>query len=99
MHFHGNSIFSGCYYLKANQQSAELIFEKAEINTHPYFAIAAKQDNMFNSNRMNFGVESGICYLFPSNVKHGYEAENHGGERISLAFNIMLGGIGEFYKM
>lgn len=99
MHFHGNSVISGCYYLKANQQSAPLSFEKSEMNTNPYIAIAPRKSNMFNANRMTFAVDSGLCYLFPSNILHGYETKNQGGERVSLAFNVMLGGIGGFYKL
>lgn len=99
MHYHGNSIISGCYYLKANKDSAPLWFEKAEMNSHPYIAIASKKPNMFTANRIPCPVSTGTCYLFPSQIKHGYETENQGGERISLAFNVMLSGIGLFYRV
>jgi len=39
------------------------------------------------------------CYLFPSQLCHGYEVPTRGGERISLALNVMLAGIGLFYKL
>lgn len=100
MHFHGNSIVSGVYYLKADpQKSAPLMFEKPEINTQPYIAIAAKQQTIFTANRIAYPSETGTCYLFPSQIKHGYETPSQGGERISLAFNVMLNGIGLFYRM
>ncbi len=100
MHFHGNSVVSGVYYLQADpKQSAPLMFEKLELNTSPYLAIATKKQNIFTANRIAYPSETGICYLFASNLKHGYETPSQGGERISLAFNVMLSGVGLFYKV
>jgi len=100
LHTHGNSIVSGVYYLKADpRRSAPLMFEKAEGSSFPYLAVAAKEQTIFTANRMAYPSESGICYLFPSHIKHGYETPSSGGERISLAFNVMLTGIGLFYRM
>lgn len=100
MHFHGNSVVSGVYYLKADpKQSAPLMFEKPEINTSPYLAIATKKQNIFTANRIAYPSETGTCYLFPSQIRHGYETPSQGGERISLAFNVMLSGVGLFYKV
>jgi len=100
LHTHGNSIVSGVYYLKADpRRSAPLMFEKAEGSSFPYLAVAAKEQTIFTANRMAYPSESGICYLFPSHIKHGYETPSSGGERISLAFNVMLTGIGLFYRV
>lgn len=100
MHFHGNSVVSGVYYLRADpKQSAPLMFEKPELNTSPYLAIATKKQNIFTANRIAYPSETGTCYLFASNIRHGYETPSQGGERISLAFNVMLSGVGLFYKV
>ncbi len=100
MHYHGNSVVSGVYYLQADpKQSAPLMFDKAEINTQPYLAIAAREQTLFTANRVAYPSETGIAYLFPSQILHGYEMPTRGGERISLAFNVMLDGIGLFYKL
>ncbi|GER06312.1 hypothetical protein GCM10007972_00490 [Iodidimonas muriae] len=100
MHFHGNSVVSGVYYLKADRkQSAPLMFEKPEINTSPYLAITTKQQTIFTANRIAYPSETGLCYLFPSQIRHGYETPTQGGERISLAFNVMLSGVGSFYRI
>lgn len=99
MHTHGNSIVSGVYYLQAGNKNAPLIFEKTEANSAPYFAIAAREQTLYNSNRMALPPESGTCFLFPSNIRHGYDIPNQGEDRISLAFNVMLTGIGRFYKV
>ena len=99
MHFHGNSIVSGVYYLKADaRQSSPLCFDKPEINTQPYIAIAAREQTVLTANRMAFPAATGVAYLFPSQLRHGYETPTR-GERISLAFNVMLTGIGLFYKL
>lgn len=99
MHFHGNCVVSGVYYLQASQDNAPLIFEKTELNTSPYLAVAPREQTLYNANRMAFPAEAGACYLFPSQIKHGYDVPNQGAERISLAFNVMLSGIGLFYKV
>ncbi|MDE2154996.1 MAG: hypothetical protein KGJ32_03750 [Xanthomonadaceae bacterium] len=100
MHYHGNSVVSGAYYLKADAtQSAPLMFDKPELNTQPYIAIATREQTLFTANRIAYPSSTGTAYLFPSHLRHGYEAPNRGGERISLAFNVMLGGIGLFYKL
>lgn len=100
MHYHGNSVVSGVYYLQADpKRSAPLMFDKAEVNTQPYIAIAAREQTLFTANRVAYPSETGTAYLFPSHILHGYEMPTQGGERISLAFNVMLGGIGLFYKL
>ena len=99
MHYHGNSVVSGVYYLYSSRSNSPLIFEKTEVNTSPYLAIAPREQTLYNANRMAFPAESGVCYLFPSNVKHGYDVPNQGGTRVSIAFNVMLNGIGLFYQI
>ena len=99
MHTHGNSIVSGVYYLQASSNNAPLIFEKTEANSAPYFAIAPREQTLYNSNRMALPPKSGTCFLFPSNIRHGYDIPNQGKDRISLAFNVMLTGLGRFYQM
>ncbi|GAB4124885.1 MAG: hypothetical protein Kow00104_09470 [Rhodothalassiaceae bacterium] len=100
MHYHGNSVVSGVYYLKADPKlSAPLMFEKPEMNSAPYIAIASKKQTIFTANRIAYPSETGTCYLFPSQIRHGYETPSQGGERISLAFNAMLSGVGSFYRI
>lgn len=99
MHRHGNSVISGVYYLQADRNNAPLMFEKTEINTSPYLAIASREQTIYNANRVAFPAKSGICFLFPSNIHHGYDIPNKGGERVSLAFNVILNGIGQFYHL
>lgn len=99
MHLHGNSVVSGVYYLQASSENTPLIFEKSEINTSPYLAIAPQEQTLYNANRMALPVKSGVCFIFPSNIRHGYDIPNKGEERVSLAFNVMLNGIGQFYRV
>jgi uncharacterized protein (TIGR02466 family) len=100
MHYHGNSIVSGVYYLKADaKRSSPLIFEKPELNTHPYIAIATREQTLFTANRMAYPSSTDVAYLFPSQLRHGYDVPTMDDERVSLAFNVMLSGIGSFYKL
>ncbi len=100
MHTHGNSVVSGVYYLKADPKlSAPLVFEKPELSTFPYIAVATTRHTIFTANQAAFPSETGTAYLFPSQLSHGYEIPSRSGERISLAFNVMLTGIGLFYRL
>lgn len=99
MHYHGNSIVSGVYYLQADPDtSSPLCFDKPELNTQPYFAIASNKQNILTANRVAYPAKAGLAYLFSSQLRHGYETPS-GTERISVAFNVMLSGIGLFYKL
>lgn len=99
MHYHGNSIVSGVYYLHADpDKSSPLSFDKPELNTQPYFAIASHQQNVLTANRIAYPAKTGLAYLFPSQLRHGYE-DPTATERVSLAFNVMLSGIGLFYRL
>lgn len=100
MHYHGNSVVSGVYYLKADpKQSAPLMFDKPEFNSQPYIAVATREQTIFTVNRIAYPSATGHAYLFPSQIRHGYEMPSKGGERISLAFNVLLSGIGSFYRL
>lgn len=100
MHYHGNSIVSGVYYLRADpRQSSPLCFDRPELNSQPYFAIAPREPTMLTANRVAYPAQTGHAYLFPSQLRHGYDTPNGGDTRISLAFNVMLGGIGQFYTL
>lgn len=100
MHYHGNSIVSGVYYLRADEHtSSPLCFDKPELNSQPYFAIATHTSTALTANRIAYGARAGWAYLFPSQLRHGYEAPNRDDSRVSLAFNVMLGGIGQFYRL
>lgn len=51
------------------------------------------------ANQRDFPAKTRTYCLFHSNIKHGYDLPNQGEERISLAFNVMLNGIGLFYQV
>ena len=100
MHCHGNAIVSGVYYLHADaRQSSPLVFEKPELNSQPYIAIAAREQTMFTANRVAYPASTGVAYLFPSQLRHGYDVPTRGEERVSLAFNVLLAGVGLFYRL
>jgi uncharacterized protein (TIGR02466 family) len=100
MHCHGNSIVSGVYYLHADaRQSSPLVFEKSELNSQPYIAIAAREQTMFTANRAAYPASTGVAYLFPSQLRHGYDVPTRGEERVSVAFNVLLAGVGLFYRL
>ena len=86
IHDHGNSLFSGCYYLKFNKDihhqttfynpNYNLDYEKIDDNPLFSFEPDCEEDDLI---------------IFPSNLKHGTEGlkdENSNELRITISFNI-----------
>ena len=86
IHDHGNSLFSGCYYLKFNKDihhqttfhnpNYNLDYEKIDDNPLFSFEPDCEEDDLI---------------IFPSNLKHGTKGlkdENSNELRITISFNI-----------
>ena len=90
MHYHQNSILSGCLYLQTNKEKDKIVFYNTE---KPPIDFSATEYNTFNSRVWSYNVEPGQLILFPSTTHHA--VPEHVGEepRISLAFNTFASGI------
>lgn len=86
-HVHGNSLFSGCYYLKFNKEkhhqttfynpNYNLDYSKLERNSYFSFESDCEEDDII---------------IFPSNLKHGTKGikEKDSEEiRITISFNVI----------
>ena len=84
-HTHPNSKVSGVLYLKADENSNNLVFK----NPNPYTKIEAPiVHNEFNYGVSTFPSETGRVLLFPSWLEHGSNhLTNNSDERIMLSFN------------
>jgi len=92
-HNHPNSIFSGVYYLKANENTAPItlhaespIFKKFLLDYH------YKEYNLFNSNDWSFPVKTGSLIIFPSWVDHSSSVNESPHDRTLLGFNSFVRG-------
>jgi uncharacterized protein (TIGR02466 family) len=83
-HFHGNSLYSGVYYVNTPEGSGEVGFSSS---VPPQIVIHPKEFNMHNTYFWKFPVKSKDIMIFPSNVRHQVPENPAEEARISIAFN------------
>ena len=86
-HHHIPAVWSGVYYLQANNADANITFSNTSLDTNwPYNKI--NEFNIYNTKEKTFPVESGTLFVFPAYLKHKVETQLSDNERISIAFNV-----------
>lgn len=84
MHNHVPDIWSGIYYVQAEESDARICFyDLNKTSNWPWRPVEGK----FGAMRM-FTPKTGRLYLFPSYIMHEVEQQTSEGERISISFNI-----------
>jgi uncharacterized protein (TIGR02466 family) len=91
-HNHSNSMFSGCFYIKADPETDKISFVNHSL---PTWVLDPEEKNIYNGEKMEFGVCPGFLIMFPSEVFHKILPNINNKERLSLAFNVIpTGNIG-----
>ena len=94
-HHHTNSLLSGVYYLETEKNSGDIGFVKSD-NEVDIFPLALKPNiveyNYNTGDEIYFGVEDGLLFIFPSNLKHKVKKNESNKTRYSLAFNLFCKG-------
>ena len=91
-HNHNNCMFSGCLYLKINDNSGGINFNNYE--NFRFQLIATKYD-MLNARDYTIKPQTGTIVFFPSEMHHRILQNESNEERVSLAFNFLpVGNIG-----
>lgn len=98
VHNHPNSIFSGVYYIEAEENCSPLmlhhntpIFKDFNLEYH------YKDYSIFNSNSWSFPVKTGTLIIFPSWVQHSSPANTSYIPRRLIGFNSFVRGtFGDF---
>jgi uncharacterized protein (TIGR02466 family) len=91
-HNHNNCMFSGCLYLKVNENSGGINFNNYE--NFRFKLEATKYDNL-NARDYTIKPIVGDIIFFPSEMHHKILQNKSNEERISLAFNFLpIGNIG-----
>ena len=88
-HAHPNSMFSGVWYPKINEQSPPIKFIK-EIRRDIEFSV--RELNHLNSDAFDLPLKKRDLILFSSNLRHLVSANLSDEERISLSFNTWIKG-------
>lgn len=88
VHTHPGSIFSGVYYLQANEDSGNIVFiNPYDFADNPDFV---KEYKEFNSPKYYQTPEPQKIIMFPSYLRHYVDANSSLEKRISISFNIGL---------
>ena len=91
-HNHNNCMFSGCLYLKINDNSGGINFNNYE--NFRFQLIATKYD-MLNARDYTIKPQTGTIVFFPGEMHHRILQNESNEERVSLAFNFLpVGNIG-----
>jgi uncharacterized protein (TIGR02466 family) len=94
-HMHENSLLSGVYYFKTEENSGNIVFLKGH-NQEQVFPSALTPNyseyNYTNGTNITVCVESGKLLIFPSNLIHKVLENKSDKERYSLAFNLFCKG-------
>lgn len=86
-HKHLPSVWSGVYYVKANEDDAQITFEhKEKQNSSWPFYTDHKHD--YTTNTFSIKPKAGNLLFFPSYLSHRVEQQLIDKERITISFNI-----------
>ena len=95
-HNHNNCMFSGCLYLKIDDNSGGINFTNYQNSR--FLLVATKYDTL---NAIDFTIQpqTGTIIFFPSEMHHRILQNKSNEERVSLAFNFLpvghIGGDGD----
>ena len=88
-HIHPNNYISAAYYLKASENSGDIVFfDPRSANTIRF--PATSNSNKLNSNIFTVQPKEGLLVLFPSYLHHAVNINNAEEERIVISFNVDL---------
>jgi uncharacterized protein (TIGR02466 family) len=89
VHIHGGAMMSGVYYVKASQDSGDIMFygdPKLEFYNSLYFDIKNKNTHAY----VTYKPIVGRVLIFPPWLPHSVETNNSNDDRISIGFNFMV---------
>ena len=88
-HIHSNNYISAAYYVKASENSGDIIFYDPvdeRIIRNPKI----KDPNKLNSNVFSIEPKEGLLVLFPSYLHHSVGINKSNEDRIVISFNVDL---------
>jgi len=91
-HAHVNSLVSGILYLKVDENSGNIIFEKTDYNIFPQFKFDVKQWNRYNAETWSINPAVGDLLFFPSHLKHSVTENLSIEDRCVLVFDFYFKG-------
>lgn len=91
IHHHCPDIWSGVYYLQANEEDASISFLNNNLMSTgwPYKSKKSSMNNYTSSEKI-CRVSGGMMLLFPSYLYHHVNQQVTDSERVTIAFNLHL---------
>jgi len=94
MHYHANNLISGVFYVSVEKGDAFTLYDR-NIHHPTQFQIEPEKWHSWNHKQMDLAVENNLLIIFPSRMNHAIkENPERTTDRISIAFNIFVKGIG-----
>jgi len=86
LHNHVGAVFSGVYYVSADENQGNIQFER---NDGAEYHLPIKMENVtyYNSTRATYKAKTGGMYIFPGWLKHSVQGNHSQKDRISISFN------------
>ena len=88
VHTHSHNIWSGVYYVQADENDAPLKFFSPSTFENQWASYVVTDHNEFTAPQAVFKPKSGDLYIFPSYLAHSVAQQKADKDRICISFNI-----------
>lgn len=89
IHNHFGSLLSGVFYIDAQEDQGNIIFERND-DAEYFLPAPTKQNTFLNSLSAEYPPRTGALYIFGSWMKHWVNINNTEKDRICLSFNYRI---------
>lgn len=86
LHNHAGALFSGVYFVDANPDMGNLLFERGD-GAEYFLPDQQQQLTYYNCSKTMYAAKTNALYIFPGWLKHCVEGNKTNQDRISLSFN------------
>ena len=91
-HRHPNCLFSLVYYARIKSGALKFWVDKSSLENIFFFDYKIKQYNIYNSTSWCIQPEEGDVVIFPGDVRHGSDPNEHDEDRIIIGANYFITG-------
>jgi uncharacterized protein (TIGR02466 family) len=88
IHTHPVSVFSGVYYVKSNDKSGNIRFNRNYSDSFIVNMVDTKESKPLNWSEVFYTPIPGRLLIFPGHIPHMVEENESDDDRISIAFNM-----------
>jgi len=86
LHNHVGAVFSGVYYVHADDMQGNIQFERSD-GAEYHIPTEIEKATYYTSTRASYKSKTGAVYIFPGWLKHSVEGNQTQKDRISISFN------------